>query len=157
MLPCSGRTTSPSLWTEDNKPTDNAIAERVNGIIKVRQSIPEGVSTASSMQGMSSADTSTSTTIIGLTWVSATNRLHSYTWSRESRKRCGRIKIIRQKVPQMDKKSYLCRAERQVRVKANASNPDCYLNLNAHRGVIRLTEQASLGSASPVSLKESVK
>ena len=32
---------------------------------------------------------------------------------------------------QMSKMSYLCRAERQVRVKANASNPDCYLNLNA--------------------------
>ena len=31
----------------------------------------------------------------------------------------------------MNKKSYLCRAERQVRVKANASNPDCNLNLNA--------------------------
>ena len=27
--------------------------------------------------------------------------------------------------------SYLCRAERQVRVKANASNPDRHLNLNA--------------------------
>ena len=31
----------------------------------------------------------------------------------------------------MNKMSYLCRAERQVRVKANASNPDRHLNLNA--------------------------
>ena len=31
----------------------------------------------------------------------------------------------------MNKMSYLCRAERQVRVKANASSPDCHLNLNA--------------------------
>ena len=34
-------------------------------------------------------------------------------------------------MPQMNKMSYLCRAERQVRVKANASSPDCHLNLNA--------------------------
>ena len=32
---------------------------------------------------------------------------------------------------QMNKMSYLSHAERQVRVKANASSPDCYLNLNA--------------------------
>ena len=32
---------------------------------------------------------------------------------------------------QMSKMSYLCRAERQVRVKVNASSPDCHLNLNA--------------------------
>ena len=43
----------PSVLTEDYKPTDNAVAERINGIIKRKAAILEAGSTTSGMQEMS--------------------------------------------------------------------------------------------------------
>ena len=46
---------------------------------------------------------------------------------------------------QMNKMSYLRRAERQVRVKANASSPDCHLNLTAPRWGIQVCRTSKPG------------
>ena len=104
--------------TEDYKPTDNAVAERINGIIKTSAVYPR--------QRFNSIEHARN--VIG-------RYIYFYNYRRPHMSIGNKPPALahmeqgEQKVSQMNKMSYLCRAERQVWAKANASNPD--LNLKA--------------------------
>lgn len=133
--------------TEDYKPTDNAVAERINGIIKAESSHPRGRFN----------DIGHARNAIG-------RYIHFYNYRRPHmsigykipavahlekgiQKKMWQKKNILLQVAIKRRMQYLCKAEQQVRAKAYASAPD--KDRMPHPGAPCLAEQASTGSASP--------